>query len=67
MRKYNRANCTNSVRAVIKDGNTTITLHGRYANEWSILKSENGILVMTTYPNRIAASKDWKELLKAHK
>lgn len=57
-RKFNKDNCSNSVRAVIKDGNTTITLCGKYAYEWFIIKSINGSIIMTKYPNRVMASKD---------
>lgn len=65
-RKFNRNNCVSSVRAVIKDGDTTITLCGKHAFEWSIIKSVNGSIIMTKYPNRLMARKDWKELLKEH-
>lgn len=65
-RKFNRDNCCSSVRAVIKDGSTTITLCGKHAYEQSIIKSVNGSIIMTKYPNRLMASKDWKELLKEY-
>lgn len=67
MRKYNPANCNNSVRAVIKDGNTTITLIGKHANEWDIIKSFNGTIIVTSYPNRIMARKEWKSIIDNHK
>ena len=66
-RVFNPKNCQNSVRATIVDGSTTITLMGKHAHEWSIMKSANGTIVVTSYPNRIMASKDWKELLKVYK
>lgn len=66
-RKYDPNHCQNSVRATIVDSSTTITLMGRHAHEWSIMKSNNGTIIVTSYPNRIMASKDWKELCKAYK
>lgn len=67
MRTFKRENCTNLVRAVIKDGNTTIMLCGKHAYEWSIIKNKNGEIIVTQYPNRVLAQKDWKEIKKLYK
>lgn len=62
MRHFNRHNCQSSVRAVIKDGNTTITLMGKHAHEWSIIKQFNGTIIVTSFPNRIMAKREWKAI-----
>lgn len=51
-KKYNRKNCDSKLRAVVEDrfGNK-ISLFGTHAFEWSIVKEENGRIVITTYPN----------------
>lgn len=67
MKTYNRENCKTSVRAIIKDGNTTIILSGKHAYEWSIIKEIDGRIIVTRYSNRVAAKKDWKNLEKAYK
>lgn len=54
MRKYNfhKQNCNSSVRASVKFGNTIITLVGKHAFEWSIIKEESGKIIITTFPDR---------------
>lgn len=57
MRKYNfhKQNCNSSVRASVKSGNTTITLVGTHAFEWSIIREESGKVIITTFPKRESA------------
>lgn len=50
--KFHKQNCNSSVRASIKYGNTTITLVGTHAFEWSIIKEESGKVIITTFSKR---------------
>lgn len=50
--KFHKENCNSTVRASIKSGNTTITLVGKHAFEWSIIREEDGKVIITTFPKR---------------
>lgn len=54
MRKYNfhKQNCNSSVRASVKSGNTTVTLVGTHAFEWSIIRECNNKIIVTTFSKR---------------
>lgn len=62
-KKYNRKNCDSKLRAVIEDrfGNK-ISLFGTHAFEWSIVKEENGCIVITTYPNGSVARAEFAKM-----
>lgn len=66
-RHYSPDKCSNQVKGVIKTENVTITLYGHHAHEWTIIKASNDTVIATTYPDRVLARKDWKELLKSYK
>lgn len=62
-KRFNRKNCESKLRAVIEDrfGNK-ISLFGTHAFEWSIVKEENGRVVITTYPNGSIARAEFAKL-----
>lgn len=64
-RKYNhhKENCSSKVRAIITDkyGNT-ITLCGKHAFEWSIVKETNDKIIVITFKSRIEAVKELQRL-----
>ena len=39
----------------------TITLSGKYAYEWSIMKECNGKITVTVYPDRVSARKEFNK------
>lgn len=65
MRKFNRENCDNRLRAVITDKyGRTIALFGKHAFEWDIVIESNGTITITSYPNGAAARKEFKKLTR---
>lgn len=54
---YHRDKCESKIRASITFGTTVITLTGKHAFEWSIIKEEAGRIIITSYPDRAAAYK----------
>ena len=50
--KFHKQNCNSTVRATIKYNNTTISLVGTHAFEWSIVKEMDGKIIITTFPRR---------------
>ena len=65
-RTFNPENCHNIVRNVAKNGIVTITMLGKHAHEYTIVRKESSATIVTTYPNRIMASKDFKKYKKAY-
>ena len=63
MKSFNRLNCTSTLReqASCSMGGT-ISLFGTHSKEWSTMWVFNGVIKMITYPNRIAARKEFKKL-----
>lgn len=65
MRRYNRDNCDNRLRAVITDKyGRTIALFGKHAFEWEIAIKSNGNITITSYPNGAKARAEFKKLTK---
>lgn len=65
MRKFNKNNCRSKVRAVVEDRwGRKITLMGTHAYEWSIVMETNGKVVITSFPSRKEANKEFKALTK---
>ena len=63
MKTYNSINCESSQRASNKCKlGGTISLFGVHSKQWSTLWVFNGVIKMITYPNRIAARKEFKKL-----
>lgn len=60
-RKFNKQHCCSKVRATITMGNTTITLVGQHAFEWSIVLSNDGKTIITTFHNREEAVKEFNK------
>lgn len=65
-RTFNPKNCQNSVRAVVKSKGVTISLLGKHAHEWTIIRKEPDLTIVTTYPDRILASSEFKKYKKAY-
>ena len=63
MKSFNRLNCTSTLReqASCSMGGT-ISLLKKKTKEWSTMWIFNGVIKMITYPNRIAARKEFKKL-----
>ena len=63
MKSFNKNNCTSTLReqASCSMGGT-IALFGTHSKEWSTMWVFNGVIKMMTYPNRIAARKEFKKL-----
>lgn len=66
-RTYHREKCVASVRAIVKNGNNTITLMGQHAFEWSIVTTKSGNTIITTFPNGKSARKEWNKLINSIK
>lgn len=64
MAKYNKQNCTSNVKAIIQFGNETITLVGTHAFNWSIVRETSNKIVITSFPNRLDAKKEFKRFSK---
>ena len=63
MKTYKSINCESSQRASNKCKlGGTISLFGVHSKQWSTLWVFNGVIKMMTYPNRIAARKEFKKL-----
>lgn len=54
-------NCKNRIRETVSFCGMTVTLSGKYSQEWSILKESNGKITIETYPNRIVARKEFNK------
>ena len=54
-------NCRNRVRETVTFCGMTITLSGKYAYEWSIMKECNGKITVTVYPDRVSARKGFNK------
>lgn len=54
-------NCRNRVRETVTFCGMTITLSGKYAYEWSIMKECNGKITVTVYPDRVSARKEFNK------
>lgn len=59
--KFHKQNCNSTVRATIKCNNTTISLVGTHAFEWSIIKETDGKVIITTFPKREGAVNEFKK------
>lgn len=59
--KFHKQNCNSTVRATIKCNNTTISLVGTHAFEWSIIKEMSGKVIITTFPKRENAINEFKK------
>ena len=63
MKSFNRLNCTSTLREQANCSmGGTILLFGTHSKEWSTMWIFNGVIKMITYPNRIAARKEFKKL-----
>lgn len=60
-RMYNRDHCNSTVRATIEFGNTTITLVGKHAFEWSIVKELQSQIIIMTFKNREQAREEFNK------
>lgn len=54
-------NCKNRIRETVTFCGMTITLSGKYAYEWSIMKECNGKITVTVYPDRVSARKEFNK------
>lgn len=54
-------NCRNRIRETVTFCGMTITLSGKYAYEWSIMKECNGKITVTIYPDRVSARKEFNK------
>ncbi len=59
--KFHKQNCNSKVRATIKYNNTTISLVGTHAFEWSIVKEMDGKVIITTFPRRESAVNEFNK------
>lgn len=59
--KFHKQNCSSTVRATVKCNNTTISLIGTHAFEWSIIKEMSGKVIITTFPKRENAINEFKK------
>lgn len=59
--KFHKQNCNSTVRATIKCNNTTISLVGTHAFEWSIVKEMDGKVIITTFPRRESAVNEFNK------
>jgi hypothetical protein len=58
--KYNKNHCTSSVRGVKKVGQLEYILTGTHAFQWTInILFRQKVIRSTTFPNRIAAMREW--------
>lgn len=65
MRKYNRDNCDNRLRAIITDKwGRTVALFGKHAFEWEIVLQDNGKTIVRSFPNGRQARKEFNNLKK---
>lgn len=62
---FHKEKCCSKVRATIEDihGNK-ISLMGQHAFEWSIVKEADGRIIVTSFPNRKQAVKEFKKYIK---
>lgn len=61
-RTYHKENCSSCVRAVITDkAGNRITLMGQHAFNWSIVKEKDGKIIITSFPNRVEATKEFNK------
>lgn len=60
-KKFHKNKCSSLVRATIQFGNTTITLIGKHAFEWSIVQEGFGKLIITTFHNREKALEEFEK------
>lgn len=65
--KFHKENCNSTVRATVQCGNTTISLVGTHAFEWSIVKEESGKIIVTTFPKREKAINEFSKYKKSSK
>lgn len=62
MRKYNRNNCDNRLRAVITDKfGRTVALFGKHAFEWEIVLEEDGRTIIWSFKSRIDATREFNK------
>lgn len=54
-------NCRNRIRETVTFCGMTVTLSGKYAYEWSIMKEYNGKITVTVYPDRVSARKEFNK------
>lgn len=59
--RFHKQNCNSTVRATIKCNNTTISLVGTHAFEWSIVKETDGKVIITTFPKREGAVNEFRK------
>lgn len=58
---FHQEKCISSVRAVIKDScGNRISLVGKHAFQWSIVRESDGRIIITTFPNRKLATKEFE-------
>lgn len=60
-RIINPKHCKNVVREQITMCGFTVTLTGKYSQEWSIMKESNGKITIEIFPNRLQARKAWEK------
>lgn len=60
-----KENCKNQVREQVSFCGMTVTLTGKYAYEWSIMKESNGRITIEVFPNRTKARKEFEKYKKA--
>lgn len=60
-RVINPKHCKNVVREQLTMCGFTVTLTGKYSQEWSIMKEANGKITIEIFPNRLEARKEWKK------
>lgn len=64
-RTINPKHCRNVVREQITMCGFTVTLSGKYSQEWSIMKESNGKITIEIFPNRRKAREEWKKYSRA--
>lgn len=60
-RIINPANCKNVVREQVTFCGILVTLSGKYSQEWSVSKEENGKITINIFPNRKEARKEFNK------
>ena len=64
MRVFDRKNCENKVRKTKRINNTVFTLMGKHSYEWEVAQENNMGIIVTTFNNRVAATKFYNNLIK---
>ena len=65
---FHKENCDSTVRAVVEDKfGSKVTLLGQHAFEWSIIIEKEGKIIITSFSNRVQATKEFNNIKKCNK